>query len=71
MPQRATTGTTFTTSNGSYKFTGLAPGTYIVREVQLTGWTRTQPAGNYPLGDYKITLTANDAATGENFGDFL
>ena len=30
-------------STGAYSFTGLAAGTYTVREVNQTGWTETQP----------------------------
>jgi hypothetical protein len=56
---------TTTGSTGAYSFTGLAPGTYYLREVVPTGYTQTSP-GSSPT---TITLTAGKAATGENFTD--
>jgi uncharacterized repeat protein (TIGR01451 family) len=58
----ATTG-----SGGAYSFTNLAPGTYVVREVQQSGWTRTFPAS----GSYQVTLSATTAtaSTGSDFGN--
>ena len=35
-----------TDSNGVYKISVLAAGTYKVREVRPSGWTQTSPAGN-------------------------
>ena len=60
-----------TDSKGNYVFSGLAAGTYIIREVRLTNWVRTQPAGAYPLGYYKITLTSSQSAINDNFGNYL
>ena len=34
---------TMTDDDGSYEFTGLAPGKYIVREQMQSGWLRTTP----------------------------
>jgi hypothetical protein len=35
--------TTTTTVGGTYQFTNVAPGTYIVHEVPLSGWEQTTP----------------------------
>ena len=50
--------------NGTYTFTGLAPGTYTVREVEPAGsiQTTTNPVG--------ITVTSGGSFTGVNFGNF-
>jgi hypothetical protein len=62
---------TFTTSTGTYKIASLPPGTYRVREVRQTGWTRTRPAGADPLGYYDVTLALNQAVIGREFGNYL
>ena len=55
-----------TAADGSYSFTGLAPGTYVISEVQQTGWTQKAPAG----GKYTVTLDATTtSATGKDFGN--
>ena len=36
-------------SKGNYTM-AIKPGTYRLREVRQDGWTRTQPAGVWPLG---------------------
>ena len=48
--------TTVTGANGQYSFTGLAPGTYTVSELQQAGWTQT--AG----GVTGLILTGGEAA---------
>jgi protocatechuate 3,4-dioxygenase beta subunit len=55
--------TATTDASGNYSFTGLAPGTYRVREVPQTGWTQTtaNPAD--------ATVTSGDNVTA-NFGNF-
>ena len=53
--------TVFTDSGGNYKFTGLAAGSYRVRIVQATGYTRISPSSGY----YDKTL-ANGASTSNN-----
>jgi predicted outer membrane repeat protein len=66
--------TTFTGSTGAYKFTGLAAGTYRVREVRPDPWVRSKPAGVYPLGYYDVTinLSVNGGAVGgKDFGNYL
>lgn len=55
--------------NGYYKLDGLAPGTTIIREIRLNGYARTQPAGLYPLGFYKITLGTNQLVGLRDFGN--
>ena len=41
-----------TDSSGNYAFTSLPAGTYNVREVLQSGWTRTAPSSGY----YSVTL---------------
>src|SRR5262249_11481802 len=46
---------------------GLAPGTYVVREVPQAGWVRTAPAS----GSYQVTIVdATTTAGGNDFGNF-
>ena len=55
---------TASNAQGFYGFSGLAAGTYQVREVVQTGWTATQPAG----GVYEVTLAAGQVAE-RHFGN--
>jgi uncharacterized repeat protein (TIGR01451 family) len=60
----AATGTTVSDSSGNYVFNALPAGTYTV--------TQTLPAGfgnSTPLAIGSITIAANGASTGHNFGD--
>jgi len=57
---------TTTNASGVYSFTGLAAGTYVVRQILPSGDKQTLPTLGY--GNH-VTLAANQAATGENFGD--
>ena len=50
---------TTTDANGAYRFTGLAPGTYVVRQVLQQGWEQTAPDS----GAYTVTLTAGQTWT--------
>jgi uncharacterized protein (DUF2141 family) len=56
---------TTTDTSGNYKFTGLAAGTYKIREILASGWIQTNPTNNF--GD-NATLTTNQVVTGKNFG---
>jgi hypothetical protein len=49
---------------GFYSFTGLAPGTYVIRPVVPTGEIVTAPAD----GAYTVTLAAESLAGGYDFG---
>ena len=55
-----------TLANGGYSFTGLAPGSYTVREVVSAGEVRTAPA----LSDhYTVSLSAGQTSIGNNFAN--
>ena len=53
-----------TDSSGNWSFRDLLAGTYVVRVVQQSGWTRTAPSG----GSFTITLTSGQSSTGRLFG---
>jgi hypothetical protein len=59
--------TATTDANGSYQFTGLADGTYTVRQVLLGGVLLSAPAS----GSYQVTLSNGAAVGGQNFADVL
>jgi hypothetical protein len=61
----------FANAHGDYSINGLAPGTYIIREVRQEGWTRTTPVGAWPLGFYKVTVKANQTVSGLDFGNSI
>jgi hypothetical protein len=63
--------TTFTSSTGTYKFTGLAAGSYRIYEYRQYGWTRTKPAGVWPLGYYDLLLATNQTVSGKDFGNYF
>ena len=54
-----------TSSSGSWSFKNLAAGTYRVRVVQQTGWTRTTPTSGY----HSVTLSSGGSSTGKLFGE--
>ena len=56
--------TAVTADNGKFTFTGLAAGTYKVREVIPTGWNQTYPTNNFGLN---ATLAAGQAKSGASF----
>lgn len=56
---------TLSDSSGNWSIAGLAPGTYVVRVVQPTGWKATAPVG----GALTVTLTSGATITGEMFGE--
>jgi serine-aspartate repeat-containing protein C/D/E len=57
--------TTTTSATGTYSFTGLAAGTYYLRQTVPTGYAQTSPSSSPTT----VTLTAGKAVTGENFTD--
>ena len=57
---------TTTTSTGSYSFTGVPAGAYIIRQVLPSGYTQTSPSGG--LGIH-VTVTPTSKLTNENFTD--
>ncbi|HQY88575.1 MAG TPA: SdrD B-like domain-containing protein, partial [Tepidisphaeraceae bacterium] len=58
---------TTSNSSGNYSFSGLAAGTYRVRQVVPSGWTQSYPASN---GAQVVTLTSGQNVTGKNFGSY-
>jgi hypothetical protein len=54
-----------TDASGNYSFKDLVAGTYRVRVVQQSGWTRTTPTAGY----HSITLTSGQTSTGRLFGE--
>jgi hypothetical protein len=58
--------TTVTDANGNYKFSGLAAGTYKVRQVLPVGWKQTTPSNGYGIN---VTLATNQSVTGKLFGE--
>jgi len=61
--------TTTTGSGGSYSFTGVSPGTYVIREVGQAGWSCDYP-GTAASCQYSVTLNAaNINSTGNDFGN--
>ena len=60
--------TTVTAADGSYSFTDLAPGTYVVGEELKPGWTQKAPPG----GKHTVTLTASTSSVGgKDFGNSI
>ena len=49
---------------GNWSFTGLSAGTYRVRVVTQSGWTRTTPSSGY----HSVTLSNGQTSTGRLFG---
>ena len=61
--------TNVTTSGGAYRFANLLPGTYVVVETNLPGWTSTGDTA--PPNDDRIpvTLAGGQASAGNSFLD--
>ena len=57
---------TTTDDDGTYSFTGLTPGTYIVREVVPNGYVRTGPT---TTDFYSVTLATGQTVTGKDFAN--
>jgi len=56
---------TTTDASGNYIFHNLPPGTYIVREVDTSGWARTTPLSAGPT----VNVVSAQTAAGPVFGD--
>ncbi len=58
-----------TSASGSYVFTNVAPGSYVVVETDLPGWYST--GDSVPPNDNQVpvALTSGQASTGNNFLD--
>lgn len=54
-------------ANGNYSFTGLRPGSYVLRQVVPAGLTATAPAG----GSYPLTVPSGASLAGLDFGTYL
>jgi sarcosine oxidase gamma subunit len=54
-----------TAADGSYAFTGLAPGSYYVQELVPTGWVQTGGTAGYT-----VPVASGTDSTGNNFADF-
>ena len=55
---------------GTYTIIGVAPGTWKVREVGRSGWTKSYPTTSDSFGDYQsITVSSGGALTGVDFGN--
>lgn len=54
-----------TDSSGNFTFRALAAGTYKLRVVQQTGWTRTAPTAGY----LTVTLASGATGSGKLFGE--
>jgi subtilisin-like proprotein convertase family protein len=59
---------TVSTASGAYAFTGLNPGTYIIREAVPVGWVQSRPGA--PDHRYTVTLTSSQAVTDRDFGNY-
>lgn len=56
---------TVTAADGTYTFTGLAAGTYKIRQILPTGFVQTTPANNF---GNNATVTVGQTAANLNFG---
>jgi len=60
--------TAVTAADGSYSFTDLAAGIYVISEVLQPSWTQKSPPG----GKHTVTLTAStSSASGKDFGNSI
>lgn len=66
---------TTTAANGSYTFTDVAPGKYVVCETVPSGWTQSFPvSGSTMCGagtfGHEVTIRAGGVLTGKDFGNW-
>jgi hypothetical protein len=64
----ATERSVLTDSRGNWSFRNLSAGSYTVRVVQQSGWSRTTPTTGTPAGAFTVTLSSGQAKTGLLFG---
>lgn len=55
-----------TNGDGYYEFTGLAPGLYVIDEVDQPGWHQTHPGNE---GRYTESLDVDEIVTSRDFGN--
>ncbi len=60
---------TTTSADGSYRFTGLAAGTYTVAQVLQSGWQFTGIASNPASSRQTVALSSGTTAVGIDFSD--
>ncbi|WP_270934322.1 CARDB domain-containing protein [Falsiroseomonas oryzae] len=53
---------TLTAADGTYRFTGLLPGSYVIAEVQRAGWVQTTPTGSAAGAGIEVSLAGSDVA---------
>ena len=58
-----------TDENGGYWFTDLAPGTYIIGEVNQDGWQQTYPSHNTDIDFHEVRLEPGQIVEDINFGN--
>lgn len=56
-----------TDGNGKYAFSGLAPGQYVIREIQQPGWTQIYP--NTQGNSHAVNLAPGQSGTDLSFGN--
>ncbi len=61
--------TTTTASDGTYAFTNVAPGSYILREVAQSGWTCDYPGTGSKCQNSVTLSSSNVNSTGNDFGN--
>src|SRR4051812_39664406 len=64
----ATEKSTTTSSTGSFSFTKLAAGSYIVRQIRPAALTQTTPKNNFGV---HVTLSAGQSVMNRLIGDFV
>jgi hypothetical protein len=60
-----------TNASGQFTIAGLQEGGYRIREIRKSGWVRTQPFGDWPLGYYDVVLAAGQNKGGFAFGNAI
>ena len=62
--------TSVTNAGGEYLFSGLAPGTYTVRELLQGGWECSAPSAAFANCEYSVELwSAENDTSGQDFGN--